>query len=869
MAKETPDHEGPFHPVYSKFHLRRSLRRICHYYHHPSQPHRRFEEIIDVIAIPSVMASSSQSTTVWEDNSPETLFIIASKCILANPGVLFRIVEDEEPMHEDFHKPQAFFDQVHDGIVLPLEICDHLLQTMVAEGLDIDDRVAKAFSDPYRSKLRRLDLKNTNITNSGFNHLVKHNLRELRMHNCLYLTDDILSELNSHSHNLVELSIEPAAGVLPAYLPSLKDDLEDEDEMYEEDKLKAQKYFDKGYIINGPRLQRLTLRDMEVCLGSNYFEFLLRPLPQLTHLDLSGATHRDGHGDFEFLLVLQNLKSLVLHDVPGITQSALVTISKLKLLRHLDISQMNKRQGRYEFANVSLRNLVQELPELTSLDISGTNLAGTGTYDDLKGLGIVRCDIPGLVSRVDKPLDFLGLYKTEHEASLRAHIPAKEISGEVIESHMLSAAKRYFHRSEVLDSVLAGFYHKVRTEEGQEDCQDIWSIFDVVLMAMERYTDTKKIQYSCTASLYFIVKLNISSAMNLKMKRKILSTLLNVMYAHRHDTVVVRNSCLILCQFELPHDVKFEYEKLVKILLFIISEHTSEDGAFVQRASICLLNSLACQVEGKQKLLVGDLGAMEKMLDVIKSKLQSETCDEVMETAWSTMWNVTDETPINCKRFLDGGGMDLFLHCKERFPNKNDLLRNMMGLLGNVAEVEDLRPDLMTKDFVAEFLMLVDSTSDGIETSYNAAGVLAHMASDGAEVWKIAEPTRTEVLERMVVALDRWDINTKRNINYRSFEPILRLVKVVHTPQCQHWAAWALANLTRTDDKYCELIVQEGGLFLLEELINSNTSPAPYSKILELASIVRENVNAWRDKRSQRNGNGNVVEDYEALDLDG
>ena len=74
-------------------------------------------------------------------------------------------------------------------------------------------------------------------------------------------------------------------------------------------------------------------------------------------------------------------------------------------------------------------------------------------------------------------------------------------------------------------------------------------------MAMERYTETKKIQYSCTASLYFIVKLNISSAMNLKMKRKILSTLLNVMYAHRHDTVVVRNSCLILCQFELPHDV--------------------------------------------------------------------------------------------------------------------------------------------------------------------------------------------------------------------------------------------------------------------------------------------------------------------------
>ncbi len=40
-------------------------------------------------------------------------------------------------------------------------------------------------------------------------------------------------------------------------------------------------------------------------------------------------------------------------------------------------------------------------------------------------------------------------------------------------------------------------------------------------------------------------------------------------------------------------------------------------------------------------------------------------CDDVMEFAWSTMWNVTDETPINCKRFLDGGGMQLFLSCKE------------------------------------------------------------------------------------------------------------------------------------------------------------------------------------------------------------
>ncbi len=56
---------------------------------------------------------------------------------------------------------------------------------------------------------------------------------------------------------------------------------------------------------------------------------------------------------------------------------------------------------------------------------------------------------------------------------------------------------------------------------------------------------------------------------------------------------------------------------------------------------IYLLNSLACQVDGDQKTIVGDLGAIDKMLSLIDSRLHRNICDEVMETAWSTMWNVT------------------------------------------------------------------------------------------------------------------------------------------------------------------------------------------------------------------------------------
>lgn len=145
-----------------------------------------------------------------------------------------------------------------------------------------------------------------------------------------------------------------------------------------------------------------------------------------------------------------------------------------------------------------------------------------------------------------------------------------------------------------------------------------------------------------------------------------------------------------------------------------------------------------------------------------------------------------------------------------------------MGLLGNVAEVKKLRHRLMTPEFIKVFSELLESNSDGIEVinfkksikfnnyflisiikhthlqvSYNAAGVLAHIASDGAAAWSIERPTRSEVLVRMVKAIERWNLNAERNINYRSFEPILSLVRCYETPECQHWAVWALANLTK------------------------------------------------------------------------
>lgn len=62
---------------------------------------------------------------------------------------------------------------------------------------------------------------------------------------------------------------------------------------------------------------------------------------------------------------------------------------------------------------------------------------------------------------------------------------------------------------------------------------------------------------------------------------------------------------------------------------------------------------------------------------------------------------------------------------------------------------------------------LLDSEADGIEVSYNACGVLSHIMFDGPEAWMISEPRREEVVDRMWAAIQRWDVNSRRNINYR------------------------------------------------------------------------------------------------------
>ncbi|XP_017063543.1 protein zer-1 homolog isoform X2 [Drosophila eugracilis] len=712
------------------------------------------------------------------------------------------------------------------GIVLPNEICDGFLENYQRFNRPLDDSVIRLFEDTQRTSLKIVNLRNSTLSSIGLETLMRHKLFALSMWYCDMITVGSHHLLAHYGDSLRSLELGISSHLLQYAEPNEKEPVD--------------------FQLTCPHLRRLVLNGVVM-----HHRLQFAHLHDLGHLDLTSCVL--ANFSLEALGSLPNLHTLILFNVWPIANQ-LHAICCLRRLCTLDISisSSGNGHGTYDLPDQTLEMLMDNLRHLTHLDISGTNLAGNGvaTKESTSTSGtqpstkmeqpFALTDIPGLALRTQRPLQFLGLYHTAHWACKRHDIPALEVAGDANEQQILTAARYYHDRPVLLTRVLNDLYHLFRFE----NCKDIHTALDVVLSAMDRHLKFKHMQISGSATLFYIVKGRDRSKFGTLLRNHIIRTLLNGMEMHLTDDTMLRNGYLTLTQFHMPVDVLFEYERLIKILLHGVSK-TEQEG-FVQRIAIYLLNTLACQVDGRQKLFLGELGVVSTMLTLIKDRLTRSVFDDVMEVAWSTMWNVTDETAINCKRFLDGRGMEYFLKCLHTFPDRDELLRNMMGLLGNVAEVKWLRPKLMTQEFIEVFARLLDSLSDGIEVSYNAAGVLAHIASDGADAWTIKTPSREHVLERMVAAIQRWNIKSERNINYRSFEPILSLVRCYETPQCQHWAVWALANLTQVyPEKYCQLVEQENGIQILNELIEHES---PYCEIKRIARLVIEQCDSGSDR---------------------
>lgn len=802
----------------------------------------------------SVLDALGNMAFGWPINIPDSLQDLCLNLFVKNPRALATITNGNRYT-------------LRPGIFLPQEICEGLLRAWRERPEELTDDILHIFEDTSRTRLTKLNLSQTSVSNEGLAYIQNHALSDLCLLSCSKIVPSctLFKMLNSAGQSLrtlqlggfenLHLKLEDyfkeygggggGGGAGTSAGASAVADGEMETELIDNDKL---------VIFNCPNLQCLSLR--KVCFKSNplLLNSVLMPLHRLTVLDLYHCELKPD--SFDFLCHVPNLLSLSLAQVhlPKDLDNIVNTICKFVCkLRHLDLGMLDQRvPTNYKDPERILTKLMDGLPDLVSLDISGTNLAGEKAMTpESHRLGVRRtkqikddsdevCSIPGLQGRT---LDFLGLLNCANDACERENLPAKLVTGEANEEQILLSLQTYQDRSSHIIVALNSLYNLFRRSVVRNQA----AALEAILSCMKQHPKDWHVQISGSASLFYIVKGEQMAHAPRKLRKKAIDILLDAMENRDDEQTMLRNGFLTLCHFDIPHEVLYCYKRLVKILLGAVTpEHQDH---LVQRIGISLLNCLACQVDGTEKRMVGKLGVISAMLSIVRRKLESKVCDETLEVSWSTMWNVTDETPSNCEKFMDGDGMELFIQCLKEFPEKPELLRNMMGLMGNISEVKYLRPRLMKLKYISKFSELLNSTSDGIEVSYNAAGVLSHIACDGPKAWTIESPRRTDVLKTMVSVIESWDISAKRNINYRSFEPILRLVQAYDTPEAQHWAVWALCNLTHVyPERYCSLLEKESGVEILMAVV---ADPRPYARIKDLALKVVNQITEYKNKPSE------------------
>lgn len=266
---------------------------------------------------------------------------------------------------------------------------------------DIDDNFIHIFRDAIRTPIKYVSLRNCSITDDGMDVLLRHNLVSLTLWYCDKISVRSWKSLVENCPNLRYLELGRYVDMLKFSEPNEKTPID--------------------FKLELPNLRKLTLNGvvLQSTIKFNHLKYL-------SYLDLTSCIFAEF--SLEALCELPNLTTLILFNVWPL-ENELNTICKLRKLQTLDISSANSGvHGIYCSPDEQLATLVESLPDLQYLDISGTNLAGTGVAQVGTPDKIRSSDIPGLLSRANQPLQFLGLYNTAHAACRRYDIPALSVS---------------------------------------------------------------------------------------------------------------------------------------------------------------------------------------------------------------------------------------------------------------------------------------------------------------------------------------------------------------------------------------------------------------------------------------------------------
>ncbi|CAF1358197.1 unnamed protein product [Rotaria sordida] len=708
-------------------------------------------------------------------------------------------------------------------------------------------------------------------------------LSELYFRSCLFITNKSISKYLL-SHELIEIIDLRDCNItyeifqlLTNYFPRLTTLYIGHTESKIDEKINSIEFFPTNHIdtkcfLIKPKLKYLSLEGIHNTMSNGpieeiFYHSLTQSSEQIRYVDLSRNSAIE---NLIYIDCFKQINSLILYDIlPSVIESSIDSICCLQTLVLLDLSFNRRIQEpqNYSRPTIILAKLIRSLPKLLSLDISGTNLAGAFSFDQSEELNYIKKElsineqenftiqssIAGLLL-LKHELEFLGLFDVDERGSARRWLPAKKITGEHSEEMIVTSLSYYMERPSMLTHIMAHLFRLYN----HYTIQNPFDAGKLVMDGMEKHLHDRSLQTSGSACLYYVVDLFQTESDIMLEKyndylKRLLITILNAMNAHLQHSPMIRNGLLTISrmQMHVPNHIMNAFEQTVTVLIKFISLYLNDSVVHEQillHNALSVLNHVACSVDGQEKLFIGYAGAIEVAVGIIRRFLIKKTSCEIVEVAWTLLWNITDETPENCRRFIeDNNGLQTFHECLDLWSDKRDLVRNMLGLLGNVAEVKELRHYLVTPLHMEKFrILLKRSQQNDIEIPYNCGGILANILSDGLEAWTITSSIEQSIVNQEIYdSVQTWDLHRQRTINYRSLAPILRLLNENYPSGCIMWAVWAMTNLTTVlPEKYCTLVRNEIGEPLLSQILYSDKMGEP---IRNLAQAALTNVQRFYD----------------------
>ncbi|KAM8839028.1 protein zyg-11 homolog isoform 1-T1 [Synchiropus picturatus] len=542
-------------------------------------------------------------------------------------------------------------------------------------------------------------------------------------------------------------------------------------------------------------------------------------LSQLESLDISSSVVSDLTPLLQCKSTLRCLVAHSLHHLDMSPSNLLSVFGQLQALRHLDFSDdhftPSDRGDGDKLVCLLLEGGSQFLPSLVSLDVSGRK-------------SITEAAVKAFVMSRSGEV-FLGLLATGlSSCNILSTFKNLKVAGEANEKQIFQALRRYKERECFIREALVHLYNMtVDTDEPQPE------LLKLVLKAMESHPTSLHVHLVAAACVFNLTTQNLAAVMPVSLISSAVAQLLHSMKIFPDHQQVQKNCMLALCSDYILQEVNFDRYLASTLVINWLSSHEEQT---LQRMAVAVISILVAKLSPAEiEELSKDASVMKQLLAIVQQKAMVGVLDSTLKFALSALWNLTDETPTAARNFIECNGLELYEEVLESYHNEASVQQKILGLLNNLAEVEELQSELMEEDLIEHILGLLQNPDMELGVRYFAGGILAHLASRPAS-WSLDEQLHSTTLRQLHASIKTWTHLDREMVSYRSFRPFRPLLQTCQPCGVQLWAVWAIQLVCKQDTShYSRILLQEG----VEELLQSLAShPDTHTDVKEASENI-------------------------------